>query len=109
MPLDKLLKQNYILYHLIQKQLLFVCWGQPWSPTNRDGILLPGARSGQFVNGEPDGEGAFVWPSGDQYTGQWKAGKKHGKGVFTWKSGDRWEGIFDNDVQTAADTVANKG
>ncbi|MBB1073988.1 hypothetical protein HUU62_06120 [Rhodoferax sp. 4810] len=65
--------------------------------------------TGQFVNGEPDGEGAFVWPSGDQYTGQWKAGKKHGKGVLTWKSGDRWEGIFDNDVQTAADTVANKG
>ncbi len=65
--------------------------------------------TGQFVNGEPDGEGAFVWPSGDQYTGQWKVGKKHGKGVFTWKSGERWEGIYDNDVQTSADSAATKG
>jgi len=65
--------------------------------------------TGQFVNGEPDGEGAFAWPSGDQYTGQWKAGKKHGKGVFTWKSGERWEGIYDNDVQTGADSAATKG
>jgi len=65
--------------------------------------------TGQFANGEPDGEGVFVWLSGDQYTGQWKAGKKHGKGVFTWKSGERWEGVYDNDVQTAADSAATQG
>ena len=67
----------------------------------KDVWCLPVVKSmrGQFTAGEPDGEGAFTWPSGDQYVGQWKAGKKHGKGAFTWKSGDRWEGVYDNDLQ----------
>ena len=34
-----------------QKQRHFVCWGRPRSPTKRNGMLLPGAGSGQFVSG----------------------------------------------------------
>ena len=69
-----------------------------------EGISGFGGTTGEGANdsvlaGEPDGEGTFIWPSGDQYTGQWKAGKKHGKGAFTWKAGDRWEGEYENDVQ----------
>lgn len=63
---------------------------------------------GHLTQGQPDGQGSFTWPSGDQYSGQWKAGKKHGQGTFTWKSGERWEGLYDNDVQTSADTLARK-
>ena len=53
----------------------------------------------RVVQGEPEGQGSFNWPNGDQYVGLWKAGKKHGQGVFTWKSGERWEGVYENDVQ----------
>jgi len=63
---------------------------------------------GQLNQGQPEGQGSFTWPNGDQYNGQWKAGKKHGQGVFTWNSGERWEGLYDNDVQSNADTVARK-
>ena len=63
---------------------------------------------GHLSLGQPDGQGSFTWPNGDQYSGQWKAGKKHGQGVFTWNSGERWEGLYENDVQSNADTVARK-
>jgi hypothetical protein len=63
---------------------------------------------GQLSLGQPEGQGSFTWPNGDQYSGQWKAGKKHGQGVFTWRSGERWEGLYDNDVQSNADTLARK-
>lgn len=39
---------------------------------------------GMFRNGLPDGQGTYVWASGETYTGDWKEGKRDGDGIFTY-------------------------
>ena len=54
-------------------------------------LALPdgGRFEGAFgaVNGLPEGEGVYVYPSGDVYQGSFVAGKKDGRGVYRFKGG----------------------
>jgi len=40
---------------------------------------------GMFRKGLPDGQGTYVWATGETYTGDWKEGKREGEGVFLYK------------------------
>lgn len=41
---------------------------------------------GTFRKGYPDGEGTYVWQTGEKYEGQWKKGLRDGKGAYAFKS-----------------------
>ena len=48
-----------------------------------------GERNAQ---GEREGRGTMVYPSGDMYEGQWRAGETHGQGKYSFATGDVYEG-----------------
>jgi radial spoke head protein 1 len=41
-------------------------------------------RQGQFVSGKRQGQGAYVYPNGDQYNGEWALDQRNGKGTYTF-------------------------
>lgn len=43
--------------------------------------------SGDFKEGEMDGEGIWKSAKGDRYEGQYRKNMKHGVGRYQWKSG----------------------
>ena len=43
-------------------------------------------------DGEPNGQGKYVWENGDMHEGGWKDGEKHGQGTSIWADGDKYEG-----------------
>ena len=58
---------------------------------------------GQVKDGEPNGLGILIYPTGGKYVGSWKDGKPNGQGTMTsvngvmyvgeWKNGKYWNGI----------------
>jgi hypothetical protein len=54
--------------------------------------------SGQWKNGEPDGQGTLIYKRGDTYTGEFIDGARHGRGVYTHSNGMVREGEFRNGV-----------
>jgi len=44
-----------------------------------------------------DGQGTYIWSSGNKYIGEWKSGKMNGVGTYYWKNGDKYEGDWVND------------
>nr|XP_010307130.1 PREDICTED: radial spoke head 10 homolog B2-like [Balearica regulorum gibbericeps] len=52
---------------------------------------------GDFVNGERQGHGKFIYASGAVYDGEWACNKKHGKGKFVFRNGHVYEGEFIDD------------
>ena len=51
-----------------------------------------GTYTGQWEDGEPNGNGTIKWENGSVYEGEWKDGMENGQGVYTYASGDRYEG-----------------
>ena len=51
-----------------------------------------GTYTGQWKNGEPNGQGTIKWENGSVYEGEWKDGIENGQGVYTYVNGDRYEG-----------------
>lgn len=51
---------------------------------------------GMFVDGRPEGKGAFTWENGARLDGTFKAGKANGPGVYVSAKGRRYEGPFVN-------------
>ena len=54
---------------------------------------------GEIENGEPNGLGIMIYPSGSKYVGSWKNGKRHGKGQMTHTDtssnwGEYKDGVF---------------
>lgn len=55
--------------------------------------LLPGQTG--CVRGDcKDGEGVFVYGTGDIYVGRFQEGKRQGRGAFDYANGDKFEGNF---------------
>ena len=46
------------------------------------------------VQGEREGRGTMVYPSGNMYEGQWRAGNRHGQGKYTTAIGNVYEGGY---------------
>ena len=51
---------------------------------------------GNFINGQMNGLGLFVWNDGSKYYGYYKNNVKEGKGKFIWPDGKCFEGNFLN-------------
>lgn len=64
--------------------------------TGKAGIAWPDGRhyDGDWVGGQPHGEGTEVLPDGTTYRGGWQAGQRHGQGVLESPDGDRYAGEF---------------
>ena len=44
---------------------------------------------GNFRKGMPDGQGTYIWQSGEIYKGDWKKGLREGTGEYSFKSNGR--------------------
>jgi hypothetical protein len=44
---------------------------------------------GNFRKGMPDGQGTYIWQSGEIYKGEWKKGLREGTGEYSFKSNGR--------------------
>ncbi|MCR9140761.1 MAG: hypothetical protein NXI24_00710 [bacterium] len=51
---------------------------------------------GQFTNGNRDGKGSFEYANGDRYDGNFKENKRTGFGSYTFSNGDKYVGEFNN-------------
>ena len=47
---------------------------------------------GMFKNGRRTGQGAYAFANGDKYVGEFLDGKFHGKGAYTYTDGDVYNG-----------------
>jgi hypothetical protein len=57
--------------------------------------------SGDFVNGERDGQGTLIWRNGNRYDGEFHKGKREGQGELFWFANrERYKGEFRNDRMT---------
>lgn len=57
---------------------------------NRMGVFTYNDGSkwvGEFVNGQPQGQGTMYYASGDKYVGHWRKHAPHGEGVMTYTNG----------------------
>jgi hypothetical protein len=49
---------------------------------------------GDILNGKPNGQGTYTYPSGDKYVGEFNDGEYHGQGKFTFHDGSKYVGEF---------------
>lgn len=61
--------------------------------------------SGQWKNGEFDGQGAVIMRCGDTYTGEFRAGESHGRGVYTHSNGIVRDGEFVDDRHVSGTVI----
>jgi hypothetical protein len=61
--------------------------------------------SGQWMNGQFDGQGTFLLANGNTYTGGFKDGELHGHGVYKHSNGMVREGEFVNDLQASGTLI----
>ena len=47
---------------------------------------------GEWKYGKQDGQGTKTWAGGDEYVGEYKENKWHGQGALTWANGDKYVG-----------------
>lgn len=59
---------------------------------------------GEFKNKKEDGQGTYVWNSGDKYIGEWKHGNMTGQGTYTWTSGNKYIGEWKDGNRTGQGT-----
>jgi len=53
--------------------------------------------SGQFLDGQPHGEGTFEYVNKDRYTGNFIRGVKEGHGMYYFSEGTVFVGEWSND------------
>jgi hypothetical protein len=49
---------------------------------------------GETLNGYRNGQGTYIWPTGEKYEGEWKDNIINGQGTYTWSNGDKHVGQF---------------
>ena len=59
---------------------------------------------GEFKEKKKNGQGSYVWSSGDKYIGEWKNGNRTGQGTYIWKDGEKYTGDFLNGDRTGKGT-----
>ncbi|MDJ1170127.1 MORN motif-containing protein [Roseofilum sp. BLCC_M154] len=55
---------------------------------------------GNFVDGQPNGQGTYISLEGSRYEGNFLNGQPHGQGVFIRADDTRFEGVFQNGTLT---------
>lgn len=64
---------------------------------------------GEFKKGLPEGQGVYIWQTGEKYEGSWKKGLREGKGTYTFKSDGKetaMTGIWKEDKYVGEKAVA---
>jgi len=62
-------------------------------------VLFPYVLIGQgeCISGDcENGQGTFIFNSGDKYEGEFQSGFRHGMGTYLWEDGKQYKGIFKN-------------
>ena len=59
---------------------------------------------GEFKNKKEDGQGTYVWNSGNKYIGEWKHGNMTGQGTHTWTNGNKYIGEWKDGIRTGQGT-----
>ena len=59
---------------------------------------------GEWKDGKFEGQGTINWLDGDKYVGEWKDGKKNGQGTYTWVSGSKYIGEFKDGLKNGQGT-----
>ena len=54
--------------------------------------FYPGVYEGQYLNGEPNGQGTYTYTYGGKYVGEFKNGKQNGQGTYIFASGNKYVG-----------------
>eukprot|EP00162_Nutomonas_longa_P013400 comp21557_c0_seq1/m.47237 comp21557_c0_seq1/g.47237 ORF comp21557_c0_seq1/g.47237 comp21557_c0_seq1/m.47237 type:complete len:786 (+) comp21557_c0_seq1:92-2449(+) len=55
--------------------------------------------TGEFVNGQAQGQGDMVYPNGARYLGEFVQQQRHGHGTMIFKSGERYSGGWEANVR----------
>ncbi len=66
-----------------------------------------GKYVGEIDNGEPNGQGTFIWSDGSKYEGEFKDGKKNGQGTETSPDGIKYEGEWVNGKRNGQGTLTS--
>ena len=53
---------------------------------------------GDYLNDKREGEGTFVWASGNVYRGAYRNDERNGFGTMEWTDGSTYEGIWVNGI-----------
>ena len=61
--------------------------------------------SGEFKNGNYNGQGTGLHSNGDQYIGNYLDNKKHGQGIFTYADGSIYAGEWKSDKKNGQGTL----
>ena len=64
--------------------------------------------TGDWSEGEKNGQGQYEFATGDLYEGYWLNGKRHGKGVYRWKNGETYNGDWRNDRMNGLGVILMK-
>ena len=69
--------------------------------TGRAELTWPDGRTyrGDWLNGQPHGQGEDILPDGEHYDGDWRQGRRHGHGRLTLRDGSSFVGDFVNGVR----------
>jgi len=59
---------------------------------------------GQYKDGKTNGQGTFTFSNGIKYVGQWKDGKRNGQGTSTYPNGDKYVGHYKDDKRNGQGT-----
>ena len=84
-----------------------VVYSGNWSGDKMNGMGLyehspSGMRyEGQFVDGQFEGRGQYIWPDGYHYEGEFKGCKLEGHGQLRDPTGQVWVGAFHGDHASA--------
>jgi hypothetical protein len=72
------------------KKLLLIFMFLPFIGFGQSDIF--GEKTGCISGNCGNGDGVYVWKSGDTYKGEYKAYQFHGKGTYTWADGSKYVG-----------------
>ena len=67
-------------------------WDGVGIEVDSDGVI----KEGCWKDGNLNGFGRDIWPTGEYYIGEYKDGQRHGQGIYCWADGRKHVGVIVN-------------